>query len=106
MTSKDKPTFGNVIFGHFNSRCLELTHIFERGLVFKCHKNLRRYNEVKKVGTRPGVTSWEPQQFLKASYVAKMCRNIDEKLKAGGLLRASTRPTLNPRPLLILRVCM
>jgi len=37
MTFKDKPTFENVIFGQFNPRRLELTYIFERGLVFKCH---------------------------------------------------------------------
>jgi hypothetical protein len=36
MTFKDKLTFENICFGHFNSRRLELTHIFERGLVFKC----------------------------------------------------------------------
>jgi len=54
MTFKDKPTLENVIFGHFNSRRLEFTYIFERGLVFKCHKllssfafnfNLRHYTE-------------------------------------------------------------
>ena len=38
--------------------------------------------EVKKTGDRPGVTRWEPQQFLKAPYVAKMCRHYDEMLKA------------------------
>jgi hypothetical protein len=27
----------NVIFGQFNSRRLELTYNFERGLVFECH---------------------------------------------------------------------
>ena len=37
MTFKDKPTLENVMFGHFNSKRLELNHIFERGLVFKCH---------------------------------------------------------------------
>ena len=38
--------------------------------------------EVKKTGDRPGVTRWEPQEFLKSSYVAKMTRHYDEKLKA------------------------
>ena len=38
--------------------------------------------EVRKVGDRPGVTRWEPKQFLKASYVQKMCKNYDEMLKA------------------------
>ena len=38
--------------------------------------------EVKKVGDRPGVTRWEPQQFLKSGYVAKMCRHYDEMIKA------------------------
>ena len=38
--------------------------------------------EVRKTGDRPGVTRWEPQEFLKAAYVAKMTRHYDEKLKA------------------------
>jgi len=32
MTFKDKPTLENAIFGHFNSRCLELTYIFQTGV--------------------------------------------------------------------------
>ena len=36
-TFEDEPTFEDVIFGHFNRRGLELTYVFERGLVFKCH---------------------------------------------------------------------
>jgi ATP-binding cassette subfamily F protein 2 len=38
--------------------------------------------EVRKTGDRPGVTRWEPQEFLKGEYVQKMTRNYDEKLKA------------------------
>ena len=38
--------------------------------------------EVKKFGDKPGVTRWEPVEFLKAAYVAKMTRHYDEKLKA------------------------
>ena len=38
--------------------------------------------EVKKFGDKPGVNRWEPVEFLKASYVAKMTRHYDEKLKA------------------------
>ena len=38
--------------------------------------------EVRKTGDRPGVTRWEPAEFLKAPYVAKMTRHYDEKLKA------------------------
>ena len=38
--------------------------------------------EVRKNGDRPGVTRWEPAEFLKAPYVAKMTRHYDEKLKA------------------------
>ena len=38
--------------------------------------------EVRKTGDRPGVTRWEPVEFLKAPYVAKMTRHYDEKLKA------------------------
>jgi len=37
MRFEDKPTSENVIFGHYNSRCLESTYVFERGLVFQCH---------------------------------------------------------------------
>jgi hypothetical protein len=37
MTLKDNPTFENVICGHFNSRRVHLTYVFERGLVFQCH---------------------------------------------------------------------
>jgi len=43
MTFKDKPTFENVIFGHFDSRRLELTYVFERGLVFKCNMYIVDY---------------------------------------------------------------
>jgi hypothetical protein len=57
MTFQDKPTCENVIFGQFNLRRLESTHILERGLVFKCHRttllsgfaynfNLRHYTMV------------------------------------------------------------
>jgi len=37
MTFNHKPTLKYVIFGHLNSRRLESTRGFERGLVFKCH---------------------------------------------------------------------
>jgi hypothetical protein len=40
MTLKDKPTFENVIFAQFNPRRIELTYVFELGLVFKCHDNV------------------------------------------------------------------
>ena len=33
----DNPEFENVIFGHFNSRRLELTYVSECGRDFKCH---------------------------------------------------------------------
>ena len=39
MTFQDKPTFENVIFGHFYSTRLELTYILERALVIKCHNS-------------------------------------------------------------------
>lgn len=38
--------------------------------------------EVRKTGDKPGVTRWEPQEYLKATYVAKMTRHYDEMLKA------------------------
>ena len=38
--------------------------------------------EVRKWGDRPGVTRWEPKEFLKSSYVMKITRDFDEKLKA------------------------
>ena len=38
--------------------------------------------EVRKVGDRPGVTRWEPVEFLKQEHVRKMTRHYDEKLKA------------------------
>jgi len=44
MTFKDKPTF-YVFSGHCNSRRLELTYVFDRGLVFDyfmCHSIMRR----------------------------------------------------------------
>mgnify|MGYP006082337465 CR=1 FL=1 len=38
--------------------------------------------EVRKFGDRPGVTRWEPQEYLKQPHVTKMTRHYDEKLKA------------------------
>jgi len=43
ITFEDKPTLENVNFDHLNSRRLEFAYIFERGLVFRCHKLISNF---------------------------------------------------------------
>jgi hypothetical protein len=68
MTFKDKPTFENVFFGHFNSRRLELTYIFERELVFKCHISYVSFNRLNEELSTRVTTCTTPPSALENDF--------------------------------------
>jgi hypothetical protein len=67
-------------FGHLNSRRRELTHIFERGLVFKCHKNILLKVVHHILGSMAETQRGEPGL------------NLQRRTLAGRNTKAATRP--------------